>query len=397
MSEKMLLIAGGGLGGLSAALALLKRGFKVRVLEQAPEIKEVGAGIQLGPNGTRVLFDLGLREALFACCYEVRRKEIRVWDSGDRYQFVSTGESAMSKYGAPYVTVHRADLQDILLQAIRRIDPEAVQVGAKVERVEQSGAEVRATLADGRTLTGSAFIGADGLHSATRRQLFGDTRAEFTGGVAWRGLVPAENVSSEFSRTVGTTWIGLHGHVVTYPVRRGELINVVGHIERDDWRVESWTERGEKAEFLQDFAGWHPDVIELIANIEEPFKWALFLRKPLLVWTVGRCALLGDACHPTLPYLAQGANMAIEDGLVLARCIEAYDDVETALKRYEAARAERGAAIVHGSAANLARFHNPRLSNPETARDYVMEEWNPQTIAERYDWIYSYDAVNTPV
>jgi salicylate hydroxylase len=211
-------------------------------------------------------------------------------------------------------------------------------------------------------------------------------------------MIPATQLSSSLTRGAGTTWIGPLGHIVSYSLRHGELINFVGHIERDDWQVESWTELGTIEECAADFKGWHPDVQELIRNIDKPYKWALFLREPLQVWSQGRVSLLGDACHATLPYLAQGANMAIEDGLVLARCLEQTPtDLAGALVRYQNARRDRTTLIVERSAENVHRFHHPSLGDPTKAKEYVAKEWSATSVSDRYDWLFKYDALNTAI
>jgi salicylate hydroxylase len=392
------LVSGAGIGGLTAALALLKKGFDVDVFEQAPSLSEVGAGVQIGPNGTRLLFALGLEEQVRSFSAEPGRKEIRIWDSGERQQFVAVGADAVARYGAPYLTMHRADLHNCLIEAIRALAPDCIHLGHRTVQIEQDETSVTLCFENGHQATGEILVGADGLHSAVRKALFGPAQAKFTGGVAWRGLIAANKVQSVSSRTIGTTWIGPRGHVVTYPVRRGELVNFVGHVERDDWQVEGWTERGEKAECQLDFRGWHPEVQELIENIETPFKWALFLRGTLDQWGVGRTTLLGDACHATLPYLAQGANMAIEDGVVLARCLEQFGpDWQMALQKYEQARIDRTSRIVRGSADNLGRFHNAALADPKAAKEHMAKTWNKDNVAQNYDWIYAYDATTTPL
>jgi salicylate hydroxylase len=358
----------------------------------------VGAGVQIGPNATRLLFSLGLEERVRAFSAAPGKKEIRIWDSGERQQFVAVGSDAVARYGAPYLTMHRADLHACLIDAIRAISPECIHLGHRVVRVDRDGAGVIVGFENHPAATGDILVGADGLHSFVRRALFGPAQAKFTGGVVWRGLIPSAKVQSLSSRTIGTTWVGARGHVVTYPVRRGELVNFVGHVERDDWQVEGWTERGELAECKQDFAGWHPEVQELIDNIEMPFKWALFLRDVLEQWSIGPVTLLGDACHATLPYLAQGANMAIEDGVVLARCLEQFaPDAPLALKRYEQARVARTARIVRGSAENLNRFHNAALANPQSAKEHMQKTWSKDNVAQNYDWIYAYDATTAEI
>ena len=197
-------------------------------------------------------------------------------------------------------------------------------------------------LENGDTVEADALIGADGVHSAIRQSLFGADRPEFTGCMAWRGVIPVERLPPGLIRPVGTNWVGPGRHVIHYYLRRGELLNFVGIVERDDWQVESWSAQGTHAECAADFEGWDETVHVMIRNITTPFKWALMGREPMARWTIGRVSLLGDACHATLPFLAQGAVMAIEDGMVLARCLEAHDDVETALTRYQDMRAERG-------------------------------------------------------
>jgi salicylate hydroxylase len=213
----------------------------------------------------------------------------------------------------------------------------------------------------------------------------------------WRGLIPMERLPEHLRRPVGTNWVGPGGHVVHYPLRGGALMNFAGTAEREDWHVESWTERGTTEEALNDFKGWNEDVLTMIRNIETPFKWALLGREPLERWTIGRVTLLGDAAHPTLPMMAQGANMAIEDGVVLARCLDAYDDVSAALQAYESARRERTARLVRAANDNASRFHNPALGNAEGAARYVDTEWQEAKVKQRYDWVFEYDPVKVAI
>ena len=391
-----ILIAGAGLCGLTTALALLQRGFDVRVFEQASVLREVGAGVQLGSSGTRVLIALGLEPAMRGIVCEPTGKEIRLWTTGQSWPVFDLGVGSVQRYGAPYWFAHRGDFHAVLLQAVRAAAPDAVQAGAACIGFEQTQDSVALHLVDGRKITGDVLLAADGVHSALRQQMFGDGRARFTGIVAWRGLVPMRRLPAHMRQLVGTNWLGHGGHVVTYPLRRGELLNFVGAVERDDWQVESWTEAGTPDECLRDLARWHDDVRTIIRNIETPFKWALLGRDPLPHFAQGRVCLLGDAAHPTLPFLAQGANMALEDAAVIARCLEALP-VHDALRCFEAARLDRTAAIVRGSADNTRRFHNPALGNPTGAADYIDREFAAERIQERYDWLYEYDALTTPI
>jgi salicylate hydroxylase len=231
-----------------------------------------------------------------------------------------------------------------------------------------------------------------------RDALFGPQKAQFTGCMAWRGLVSAEQLPEGSVQSMGTNWIGPGAHVVTYPLRGGQLVNFVGIVERSDWKVESWTEPGSIDECLRDFAGWHDDVHTLIRNVKQPFKWALVGRESLASWTRERVTLMGDAAHPTLPFLAQGACMAIEDAIVLARCIDAHGtNTAAALHRYEAMRIDRTTRVVRGSAENTKRFHNPALISVEGAQKYVDQEWTEDKVRSRYNWLFEYDALAQPI
>jgi salicylate hydroxylase len=387
------LIAGGGIGGLCAALALLKAGIDCEVFEQAPELKEIGAGLQLSPNGNRVLFALGLEQGVRRWGVQTRDKEIRLWSTGQTWsQFDPRAGSAEQRYGFPMYLMHRGDLHAMLVTAVRRESPDAIRVASRCIGFDQGSSGVRLRLEDGREAIGDVLIGADGLHSRIREGLFGKAEAKFTGVVAWRGMVPVERLPEPLRRPLSSQWIGPKGHATCYPVRRGELLNFVGEVERDDWRVESWIEPGTHAECLADYPGWHADLRRIIQSTVALYKWAIFLRDPLPKWSVDRVSLLGDACHPTVPFLGQGANMAIEDALVLAACLSRIDDPVAALARYENARRERTSAIVRRSAELQHTLHNPALARPETASAFVDTHFGPEQVRERYDWIYRYDA-----
>jgi salicylate hydroxylase len=390
------LIAGGGIGGLTAALALLRAGIDVEVYEQAQELKEVGAGVQLAANGTRVLYALGVGEELKALSCEAQGKEIRLWNTGETWKLFDLGPASIEHYGFPYFTVYRPDLLDVLARAVRREKPDAIHLGARCVSFSQDDDGVTLKLESGASARGAALIGADGVHSRIRQGLLGPDKPEFTGTMAWRGIVPMERLPKHMARMVGSNWVGPGGHVVHYPLRAGKVMNFVGVLERGDWQIESWSARGTPDELIADFRGWHDDIQAFIREIDTPYKWALMVRPPLERWTNHRVSLAGDAAHSMLPFLAQGAVMAIEDGCVLARCLAKYDPPE-ALARYESARKERTTRAVEGSAANIYRFHNPVLADPAEARRFVDREWASQRIADRYEWLFRYDATTVEI
>lgn len=352
------LIAGGGIGGLTAALCLAARGHQVNIFEQAPEFAEVGAGIQLSPNCSRVLHDLGLESALRASAFLPAATQFRHWRSGTVISETPLGAAAIKRYGMPYYHMHRGDLLAILVTAARNTQNLTLHTNARIASFSQQSQQVSVTVGEER-FEGDLLVGADGIHSVVRAALWGEEQARFTGNVAWRALVPADRMPEGLIRPMSTVWWGPGKHFVHYYVRSGTLINCVCVVEKAGWEVESWTEPGEFAELKSDFAGWHPDIQQLIDNAQQDslFKWALFDRAPMTQWGSGRVTLLGDACHPTLPFMAQGAAMAIEDSAVLAACITGDEDVSAGLQRYEDLRRSRTAGIQNGSRRNATVFH----------------------------------------
>ncbi len=363
------IIAGGGIGGLTAALCLAQRGMQVELCEQAAEFGDAGAGIQLSPNCSRVLHALGLEAALKSKGFLPDGTQFRQWRTGRVISESTLGQAVIDEYGAPYYHIHRGDLVQVLLDAARAQPGISLRAGVFVSGFAETAEGVQVQLnhshADQQALIsnelrGEVLIGADGIHSTVRATLWGEDKPQFTGNVAWRALVPVASLPQGMVLPKSTVWWGPGKHFVHYYVRGGALVNCVCVVEAADWQQESWTERGELGQLQAQFAGWHPSIAELIRNIDSAslYRWALYDRAPMSTWGQGRVSLLGDACHPTLPFMAQGAAMAIEDAAVLASCLaQATDGIDRALQRYEGLRRRRTASIQTGSRRNATVFH----------------------------------------
>jgi salicylate hydroxylase len=362
--EEPTIVVGAGIGGLTAALSLARAGREVLILEQAAQLGEVGAGIQLSPNASRVLYSLGLREQLEACAFRPQAVEAR--SSVGRLVFrEKLGAYAISRYGFPYLHLHRADLHALLTEAVTADPRIELRLGGRCDRVSSDSISASAVLVgSGERLETELLIGADGIHSAVRESLLGSAQPRFTGNVAWRALIPVDELSGTKPPPVAGIWMGAGAHVVMYYLRRGELVNVVAVVEQTGWEVESWSERGNPNELRAAFAGWNSTVTGTLAAVkpEACFRWALLDRPPLPSWSGGRIVLLGDACHPTLPFLAQGAAMAIEDAATLSRCLATDASSAEALRRYEALRKPRTSKIQRVSRLNARIFHMSGLS-----------------------------------
>jgi salicylate hydroxylase len=381
-------VIGGGIGGLSAALYLLRAGFDVQVYEQAPRITEIGAGIQISPNASRLLIRLGLKPALDAAGVFPQAVHQRRWDDGRTLQRAPLGRLVEETFGAPYYHFHRADLANLLAASL---PVERVHVGHKLADLDQKGDRVVASFENGATAEANLLIGADGIHSRVRQVVFGPEKARFTGCVAWRGLVPAERVRHLGIEVASNNWMGPDGHVVHYWVSAGRFMNVVCVTEHGDWTSDSWTDKGNVADVMARYEGWHPTVRGLIAAFPETYIWALHDRLPLPQWTAGRVTLLGDACHPMLPFMAQGAAQSIEDGAALASLLKAMpDDVAGALRRYEEIRKPRATRLQQASSANRTRFHLPDGPGQQV-RDEMMAASGDRSIAN-IGWLYLHDA-----
>jgi len=387
------LIAGAGLGGLAAAACLMKRGFGVRVFEQAPQLGEVGAGIQQSANSVKVLYDLGLRAALDEVAVKPRDYEFRRFDTGELLHRIPFARAHEREHGTPYYHLHRADFHRLLVDKVLAMDPRCIQLNAKVTGFTEAIDGVTLELADGSTAKGDVLVGADGIKSAVRGQIVGETPATYTGYVAWRLTVPREKLPADLMELVGAVWCGPQNHCVVYWLRRGEVLNFVGCPEHAGWDDESWTQRRPWQELKADYAGWHPKIQAILdsADRNECYRWALNDRKPIRNWSTRRATLLGDAAHPTLPFLAQGACMAIEDGAVLARALGGAGSVPEALRLYQRARVERCARVVEESSEHGGLYHIVDAEEMKKA-------FAARNIAkDRARWLYNYDPLTVPL
>jgi salicylate hydroxylase len=387
MTRHKIIIAGAGIGGLTAAASLLQAGHDITIFEQAPELSEVGAGLQLSANATHVLRHLGLGPALAEVGVRPGAYVFRLHDTGEEIQRFGLSDEHEKLHGAPYYQVHRADIHSLLAAKVHELKRDAIRLNCRVTGFDESGDGVAMRLADGTTVEGDLLIGADGLKSVIAQQIVGNVPATYTGDAAWRITVPIERLPHNFMEQVMMVWMGPGRHVVAYYLRAGAMLNFVGLVETDEVSEESWTAKFPWEKFKADFVGWHADVQTIIdaADRERCYRWSLHCRPAIRNWSTRRATLLGDAVHPTLPYLAQGACMAIEDGAVLTRALDQADSIAGALALYERNRVDRAIRIVDQSTAKRTLFH---LRTVEEIRAAFAKR---DEGADRNAWLYSYN------
>lgn len=367
---KTIAIIGAGIGGLTAAIALRRAGFHVEVYEQATQFARVGAGIQMGPNPMKVLRGIGLEERLKGFAFEPETWDSRDWDTGQRTNRQPLKPASEEKYGTPYLLLHRADLHAALASLVPE---QVIHRNHKLVAIEQSG-QVSMRFADGSTKNADAVIGADGIHSTIRNILFGDEAPRYVGRVAYRTTFPASLLNG-YEIDDNTKWWGPDRHIVIYYVTKArDEVYFVTSVPEERSERESWSQTGDVQILRDAFRGFHPQVQRVLEACPSVNKWGIFVRDPMPSWHKGNIALLGDACHPMTPYMAQGAATAMEDAVVLMRCLVEAPDFASGFLRYEKARQERTARIQLTSAANKWMQHRTDA-----------------------DWVYSYDAWNVPL
>jgi len=392
-ASRNVIVAGAGIGGLSAALMLAQSGFRITLLEQASQLSEAGAGIQLSPNATRILIALGLGERLRAAVSVPEALAVKT-ASGSRLARARLGEEVERRYSAPYWSIHRADLQAALLEAVRANPDIVVRLGTRFEDfVEHANGLSVACRRSSATADehGIALIGADGLWSGLRTRL-GHPKPEFRQRTAWRALIPADSVEEEFRAPDVQLWLGRSAHVVHYPIKNGQLINIVA-IVNDSWAEPGWGADGQRDELLAHYSPWNwcEPVREFLAVPERWQKWALYDLPPLGTWGTGPVTLLGDAAHPMLPFLAQGAAMAIEDAAILAdQMARLPDDPASAMRRYERARRKRTARVQRAAASNGRVYH--LTAGEAWARNLFLRIAGGKMLLRRYNWLYDWRA-----
>ncbi len=390
-SSRTILIAGGGIAGLVSALALAKNGFRAVVFDQSPRLEPIGAGIQLSPNAMHVLLGLGLGDALKprgVCPEDIR---IRKATSGSEIVRVPLGAYAQQRYGAPYWMVHRGDLQAVLVDAARANPDIKLTLGSQVQDYAVHANGITAQIRSGPTASEErcvGLIGADGLWSTIRNKLGYTDPPHFRKRTAWRAVVPADAVSNDMRAPSINLWLGRHAHLVHYPIRAGTAINIVA-ILRDDAAKTGWNNAGARDEILPTFHKWAVAARNIVAAAESWTTWTLYDRPRLRRWGNGPVTMIGDAAHPMLPFLAQGAAMAIEDAAVLADCLaKSPDDPAPAMRRYEALRNDRTTRAQKAAARNGTRY---QASGVEAAvRNTTLRMMGGAGLLKRYDWLYGW-------
>jgi salicylate hydroxylase len=389
-------IIGGGIGGLTAALALSQNAHDITVFERSAGIREIGAGVQISPNAGRLLHSLGLGAAYSEISVNPQRVVLRRWEDDSIIRATDLDDSFLSQHQVPLANVARNELVGILGNAVAASANVTLKFSTHVVKVEPGDASSEVIFADGSSQSFDIVVGSDGIHSVVRPCVGGIDKPRFSGSAAYRALVPRSAV--EDLPIDVTNRMGPDRHVVSYFIGRNRShLNLVCISPEDSWETESWTEQGTMEDLLSRFEGWSPEFLSLLGRVEEPiFRWALYDREPLEQWGIGTTTLLGDACHPMLPFMAQGSCQAIEDAVVLARCLSdaSTTDAVSALRRYEDVRQGRTAQVQTSSMMNRDLFHMVD-GQEQKDRDMIFSISPPGMSV--LDWVYEYDALTVAV
>ena len=383
-----ILIVGAGIGGLVSALCLNKKGYEVEMYEQSEVLSELGAGVQLSPNATRVLDYLELTDDLKPHVFEPRSFQFLNYKTEKIISKRDLGSKIQDDFGFPNFDVHRADLQKVLLN---KVEEKGIKIYSNMKVIDVGNEENKSYIKiNEEKIKADIVIGADGIHSVVREKLFEKKEPSFTGNVAWRMLIPVDSLPRDLILPDTTVWLGPKKHFVSYHVSGGKNLNCVCLVEQDGWTNESWSERGNIEDLREVYNGWNQTIETLlkIANPNTLYRWALHDRPPMKQWSKGRITLLGDAAHPMLPFLAQGAAMAIEDGAVLADCISSYEDNEKSLKYFEQIRKPRTSFVQLAARRNAKILHLSGLA--AFFRNIIMGYAGNKI----FNKLYSYDALS---
>ncbi len=392
-SAEPVILVGAGIGGLFAALCFQQVGIDCVLLEKSRRLEEVGAGIQIGANGSRLLHKLGLQNAL-AGCVSVPAKGFMM--DGIRGRWICDyplNDFSQRKYQLPHYQIRRADLQAILLQALQERAPDCLHLGTELVELHQTDDYVEAVCSEGRSFRGRALVGCDGIHSRTRQLLFDKTHADFAGCIAWRAMLPRNKLDLAGDLNVPKIWIGPGRHLVQYPVAAGEMVNLVACVDSQEEVREEWQGSSPGEEFVQSFSDWCPEVKKIVEAAEGALKWGLYERPVLENWNVGRVSLLGDAAHAMLPSMAQGAVMALEDAEQLAQAFAQCSDSRAALGFYQTQRIGRSRQVQSVARKNMQFFHQQRPVDRLSAKALQLSGKRAENlIGRRYNWLYGYRA-----
>lgn len=385
-------IIGAGIGGLSIAIALLLKGHDVAVFERAPALQPIGAGVQISPNGHHVLRALGVLPYIESRAFHPEAIEMRFGVTGQTIFSLPIQSISRQRWHAPYINIHRAALADGLLQRLKALSPSALHLGHELTHYDNNAnGTVAAHFSNHHSALFDVLIGADGVHSSVRAQMHGAEAARFTGNIAWRALVPRKALSTPPPPSA-SIWVGYKRHAVTTYVDAGETVNFVGIVEQEGWEQDGWNIQGDKSEAKSCFAGWHASITGVLEHANTLHKWALLDRAPLPFWSDGRVVLLGDAAHPMLPSMAQGAVQSMEDAYILASFLTQYN-AQTAFEHFFKTRIERVTKIQAGSGANSALFHRADTWRqwPTYGPMMLAGAMMPNLIHRRQDWVYGHD------